>query len=131
MSSPRLLLMSSQSRQKTAFKRERTPASRWFLVSANISTDFLSAEMSAATLDNNTASFSICQLSKLPVAKPTLAPGRAVRNPAYELGSTLLLPWIFEISPLQSSIGIDILHLGRYRTASHAPFPARSRTLKK
>jgi hypothetical protein len=38
-SSPRLLLMTSQSRQKTAFQRGRTPASRWFLVSANIYTN--------------------------------------------------------------------------------------------
>ena len=38
-SSPRLLLMTSQSRQKTAFQRGRTPASRWFLVLANIYTN--------------------------------------------------------------------------------------------
>jgi len=38
-SSPRLTLMTSQSRQKTAFKRGRTPASRWFLVSADIYTN--------------------------------------------------------------------------------------------
>ena len=38
-SSPRLLLMTSQSRQRTAFESGRTPASRWFLVPANICTN--------------------------------------------------------------------------------------------
>jgi len=38
-SSPRLLLMTSQSRQKTAFQRGRTPASRWFFVPADIYTN--------------------------------------------------------------------------------------------
>ena len=38
-SSPRLLLMTSQSRQRTAFQRGRTPASRSFLVLANIYTN--------------------------------------------------------------------------------------------
>jgi hypothetical protein len=40
----------------------------------------------------------MCKLSKLPVAEPTLAPGRTVRNSAYELGSALLLRWTVEIS---------------------------------
>jgi hypothetical protein len=53
-SSPRLLLMTSQSRQKTAFERGRTPASRWFLVPANIYTN-LCPEMWAAIVDTNTA----------------------------------------------------------------------------
>ena len=38
-SAPRLLLMTSQSRQKTAFERGRTPAFKWFLVPANIYTN--------------------------------------------------------------------------------------------
>jgi hypothetical protein len=33
------LLMTSQSRQKTAFQKGRTTASEWFLVPANISTN--------------------------------------------------------------------------------------------
>src|SRR5260370_30974732 len=62
-SSPRLLLMTSQSRQKTAFQRGRTPASRWFLVPANIYTNHV-AEMWAAILNKNTASYPMCKLSK-------------------------------------------------------------------
>src|SRR5260370_16545640 len=72
-SSPRLLLMTSQSRQKTAFQRGRTPASRWFLVPANIYTNPV-AEMWAAILNKNTASFSMCKLSKLSAPDPTLVP---------------------------------------------------------
>ncbi len=53
-SSPRLLLMTSQSRQKTAFERGRTPASRWFLVPANIYTN-LCSEMWAAVFNRNAA----------------------------------------------------------------------------
>jgi len=53
-SSPRLLLMTSQSRQKTAFERGRTPASRWFLVPANIYTNLCSEKCSESTLKNQT-----------------------------------------------------------------------------
>ena len=53
-SSPRLLLTTSQSRQKTAFERGRTPASRWFLVPAHIYTN-LCSEMWAAVFNRNAA----------------------------------------------------------------------------
>jgi hypothetical protein len=57
--------MTSQSRQSTAFHRGRTPASRFFLVSADIYITPCAAAMWAAIGDKNTASWSMCKLSKL------------------------------------------------------------------
>src|ERR1022692_2485903 len=71
--------MTSQSRQKTAFQRGRTPASRWFLFPANIYT-YLVAEMWAATFNKNTALFSMCNLSEFSVPEPTLAAGTISRK---------------------------------------------------
>src|ERR1017187_3741772 len=71
--------MTSQSRQKTAFQRGRTPASRWFLFPANIYT-YLVAEMCAATFNKNTALFSMCNLSEFSVPEPTLAAGTISRK---------------------------------------------------
>jgi hypothetical protein len=53
--------------------------------------------------NKNTASFSMCKLSKFQVAEPTLVPGTTVRKSAYELGKTVLLRSTVEISPLHSS----------------------------
>src|SRR5208282_1547116 len=58
-SPPRLLLMTSQSRQKTAFQRGRTPASKWFFVPANIYTNPV-AEMQATILNKGYSVISHC-----------------------------------------------------------------------
>ena len=53
----------------------------------------LSLRCGQTTLDNNTAPFPVCEVSKLLAADPPLASGTTVRNQAYERGSTLLLLW--------------------------------------